>query len=94
MKIFKNDFFRVAVATVILLMIPLVAMQFSEDVEWNSTDFIVAGVLIFLSGSALVTILKKVKDKNRRYIYICLLAVAFFYVWAELAVGIFTNLGS
>lgn len=75
-----------------LLMIPLVAMQFTSEVAWTGSDFAVMGVLLFVTG----IMLNLVTSKMGKYKVIGAVAVvmAFLYVWAELAVGIFTNIGS
>jgi hypothetical protein len=44
----------VACATAALLLVPLVAMQFTEEVNWTLLDFAVAGCLLFGSGIAYV----------------------------------------
>ena len=36
-----------------LLMVPLVAMRFTSEVNWSVFDFIVAGVLLFGTGLAI-----------------------------------------
>ena len=35
------------VATLAILAIPLIAMQFTDQVKWGTADFIVGGILIF-----------------------------------------------
>ena len=74
---------------VLLLLIPVVAMQFSRDVNWTGFDFAVMAVLLFGTAMACEFILRKVKTfKNR--ILICGIALFLFFVlWAEIAVGIF-----
>lgn len=68
---------------------PLIAMQFSTEVNWTLFDFLVAAVLLFSTGFAIEWVLRKVKDKRRR-IAICLVLLAtLMLIWAELAVGIF-----
>ena len=86
-------FWWVAVATGIVLLIPLIAMQFTEEVNWSAIDFIVMGLLVFGTGSLFVLVFRRVPRKWR-IIACIMIALAFLYVWAELAVGIFTNLGS
>lgn len=82
-----------ALATGVLLLIPLIAMQFTAEVDWDATDFIVMGGLIFTAGSVFVLIARQVNGKHRLPAAL-LVAAGFLYVWAELAVGIFTDWGN
>ena len=41
---------RVALATAIVLLVPLVLMQFSDGVAWSVADFVAAGVLVAGTG--------------------------------------------
>ncbi len=84
---------RIAIATCLILLVPLFAMQFTDEVNWDKSDFIVMGFLLFSTGNLFVLISRKLPRKYRVIIGAMLL-VAFLYIWAELAVGIFTNLGS
>jgi len=86
-------FVWIAVVTGLILSVPLVAMQFTDEVKWEFLDFIVMGALLFGVGSAFVQVARVTPRKYRGVIGIGF-AVALLYVWAELAVGIFTNLGS
>ena len=79
----------ILIATAILLSIPLIAMQFSEEVNWQLPDFIIAGILILSTGLAIDFTIIKVKKISYR-IGICVaLVIALLLFWAELAVGIF-----
>lgn len=90
----RNSVFAwLALTVCVLLLIPLGAMQFTSAVNWGIEDFIAMGALLFVAGSALVLVARKVSPK-RRLIVGALVAIAFLYVWAELAVGVFTNLGN
>jgi hypothetical protein len=73
-------------------MVPLVAMQFTSEVNWTGSDFVVAGALLFGAASLFVLAARKA-GKYRAVLGLAFLA-AFVYVWAELAVGVFTDLGS
>ena len=73
----------------LLLLLPLIAMQFTTEVNWAIGDFIVAGVLLFGTILFLELILKVVPIKNYRIGLIALLFILLFLLWAELAVGIF-----
>ena len=68
-------------------------MQLTDEVRWDPIDFLVMGSLLFGTGSLFVVVAKRVAPAYRVMVGLAFLA-AFLYVWAELAVGIFTDLGS
>lgn len=80
--------------TGLILLIPLVAMQFKDDVSWDLSDFIIMGILLFGMGSMFVMVARKVRKKSHRIAIAIAFLITLLYIWAELAVGIFTNLGS
>lgn len=84
----------VPLVTAAILMIPLVAMQFTTEVAWTAIDFLAAGVLLVLTGLVLTFALRKLRRARSRLIATALIGLGFLYCWAELAVGIFTDLGS
>ena len=73
----------------ILLLIPLIAMLFSDQVKWTLFDFIVAGILLLGGSLTLEFILRKVKTTKHRIVLCVALFLVFFLVWAELAVGLY-----
>ena len=92
--IFQNRvFYWIALATGAILLIPLVAMQFTAEVNWDERDFIVMGSLLFGITSLFVLVARRLPRKYRVLFGGITLAV-FLFIWAELAVGVFTNLGS
>lgn len=82
-------FLWIALATGFILLIPLISMQFTSDVNWTLFDFVVAGTLLF--GTGLVFVLTARRFPRIRVIIGAVLAALLVYLWAELAVGIFTN---
>ena len=79
----------IVLTAALLLLIPLIAMQFTNGVNWSLFDFVVAGVLLLGTGLACELVLRKVKKIQQR-IAICLaILAALLLIWAELAVGIF-----
>ncbi|MFD1095577.1 hypothetical protein [Salegentibacter chungangensis] len=72
----------------ILLLIPLVAMQFTGEVNWTLSDFAVGGVLLFGTGLLMEFILRKNKKTKQRILLCAALIAVFLLVWAELAVGV------
>lgn len=79
---------RLVLVVAALLMVPLVAMQFTSDVAWSVSDFVVAGGLLL--GAGLTYQLLASKAGNLAYRAGAALAVgsALFLVWANLAVGL------
>lgn len=73
----------------ILLLIPLLAMQFTQEVTWTTFDFMVAGVLLYGTAIACDFALKKTKSKKTALLICGGLLLLLMVVWAELAVGIF-----
>ncbi len=73
----------------LLLMIPLIGMQISAEVNWTGFDFLVMAILLAGLGLMIEFVLRKVKKKNRRIAMIAIVLFVFFLIYAELAVGIF-----
>jgi hypothetical protein len=77
------------IAMLSLLLIPLAAMQFSDQVNWSAGDFVVMGLLLLLLGFGLRYILRRAGSAQTKIALIALSILAFLLIWAELAVGIF-----
>ena len=73
----------------LLLLIPLIAMQLTDEVNWSFFDFIIMGALLTITGLLIGIVLKKVKYYKYREVFIVIVVMMFFLIWAELAVGIF-----
>jgi len=73
----------------LLLCIPLLAMQFTTEVNWTASDFIVAAILLFGTGMVSEMVLRKVKSSKNRILICGIVLVILLLVWIELAVGIF-----
>lgn len=82
-----------ALATGFLLLIPLIAMQFSDDVTWTLSDFIFAGTLLIGTGLTYILVTQIFAPRMGNNIF-CRVAVSialftgFFLIWTNLAVGI------
>jgi len=88
--IIQNKRLMVIVLTVaVLLLMPLIAMQVTNAVNWNMFDFIVAGGLLLGTGLLCELVMRKVKKTNYRISICAVLLAALLLIWAELAVGIF-----
>ncbi len=97
-------FLWIAAGTAVILSLPYLAMQFDlvkpnpsnpldQGVNWTISDFIVMGMLLFGMGSLFVFTARRVPKKYRIFTGIAFVFLL-LYIWAELAVGIFTTLGS
>ena len=81
--------FKIVAVVAVLLCIPFVAMQFTNEVNWGFGDFIVAGVLLLSAGFGCSLALKKAPAGWARIAWCTAVLAVVFLAWAELAVGIF-----
>jgi hypothetical protein len=84
----RQTVIRIVLATALILLVPLVAMQFTDEVTWTRFDFAVAGALLIGTGLIYVMLARKVNTPRHRAVVGVSLAVALLLVWIELAVGI------
>jgi hypothetical protein len=85
----KNKRLKFILLTVVLLLlIPLVAMLFTDEVNWTLLDFVVAGVLLIGTGLIFELILRKIRNAKYRIAISVVLLIVLLLVWAELAVGL------
>jgi hypothetical protein len=85
----RTDVRRVLAATLAILLVPAVAMRFTDEVNWGPGDFLVGGALLAGTGLAYVLAARGVTRRPWRFLLGALLALGLLLVWAELAVGIF-----
>jgi uncharacterized membrane protein YgdD (TMEM256/DUF423 family) len=85
----RTDVRRVLLATVAILLVPAVAMRFTDEVNWGPGDFLVGGALLAGTGLAYVLTKRRIAGRPGRLLLGALLALGLLLVWAELAVGIF-----
>lgn len=90
------DLLRVGAVTAMILLAPLVAMQFTREVAWTGSDFGAAALLLAGAGMVCVRAARRVVHwaPVQRVALVGALALAFAALWVELAVGVVFNLGS
>ena len=76
---------------VALLLIPLIAGQFTNEVNWNLSDFVVMGALLFVTGFFFELVMRLFSKTKHRAIFLIIIVLVFLLIWAELAVGIFAT---
>ncbi len=86
----RGSYWRIAAwaAATLLLLLPLVAMQFSDEVNWSMADFAFAAVLLFGSLGAYELAVRKTGDTAYRGAIGLALAAAFLLIWMIGAVGL------
>lgn len=78
----------VALATAGLLLIPLLAMQYTDEVAWGPGDFVIAGALLFGAGFTYQRVARKGANTAYRVAAGIAVAGALVLVWMNLAVGL------
>lgn len=77
-----------SVSAVFLLLLPLLAMQFTDEVNWDADDFIAAGVLLFGAGLAF-EIGSRMSESNRYRVAVGIAVLTgLILIWMNLAVGL------
>lgn len=82
---------RILLATLLILMVPLVAMQFTNEVNWDTFDFVVAAVLLIGSGLAFEFTARKCRHLAYRIGVGLAVFTGLLLVWINLAVGLIGN---
>ncbi|MCH8569157.1 MAG: hypothetical protein LAT67_12860 [Balneolales bacterium] len=72
-----------------VLVLPLMFMSFTKEVNWSAFDFLIGGILLYGAAFSLEFLLRKVKSKKSRILCCLGLFIFFALIWGELAVGIF-----
>jgi hypothetical protein len=92
----RTDLLLVGLATALILLAPLVAMQLTREVAWTALDFGAAALLLAGAGLACVRTARRIAHWRpwRRFAVVGALALAGVGVWLELAVGVLFNVGS
>jgi hypothetical protein len=71
----------------LILLLPLIAMRFTDEVNWTGFDFLFAGVLIGGVGLLFELAVRTSRSVPYRVAVALALAAAFLLIWANGAVG-------
>ena len=80
---------RSAIITFVILSVPFIAMQFTDEVQWKLNDFIVGGILIFCTATGIRAVYRRYKNSKNLWYFIFVIVLVVLLIWMELAVGIF-----
>ena len=83
----KSLLFPLIGATV-LVLVPLVAMQFTVEVDWSLSDFVIAWLLLFSAGVGYMLLARASSSLLWRAAVALTVGTSLFLVWANLAVGL------
>jgi hypothetical protein len=75
-------------AAAAVLLLPLIAMQFTDEVNWGPGDFALAAALVIGVGMSFELALRRTGSHAYRAAAAVALAAAFTLAWANLAVGV------
>ncbi|RNC83017.1 MAG: hypothetical protein ED557_09855 [Balneola sp.] len=82
----------IALGAASILLIPLIAMFFTEEVDWGLVDFLIAWIMLFGTGITYKLISLKMSQSVQYKIATGLAVVGLLLiVWVNLAVGIIGN---
>lgn len=74
----------------LLLLIPALAMIWTNQVNWSLLDFCIMGALL-LALSVIIRLIRRSLPNRQKWVYILFVIVLFVLLWAELGVGIFDS---
>ncbi len=71
-----------------LLLLPAIAMVFTDEVRWTGADFIAAASIFAVVGCAIELIVRFVDQSVLRMALVCGVILAALAIWADGAIGI------
>lgn len=90
----KKNILIIAVVTASILMIPFIAMQFTDEVNWSVFDFIIMGILLFGTG----LMYEFVSSRSENILYKIAVSIAvitgLLLIWINMAVGVIGSEGN
>ena len=90
----KKNILTIGIVTILILMIPLVAMQFTDEVNWSVFDFIIMGGLLFGTGIVYEFISGRSKDVLFKIAAGIGVISGLLLIWINLSVGIIGSEGN
>ena len=85
----QENLLIIVLTTLLILLVPLVAMQFTDQVNWKIGDFAIMAFLLLLVGFSFEIISRKFSNIWHKVAIAVVLFLLFLIIWLELAIGIF-----
>jgi len=84
----NRNVIAIVLGTALILLVPLTAMLFTDEVAWSPIDFACAGVIIAGTGIAFELAVRKMRNIAYRAAGGVSVGTAFILVWGNAAVGV------
>ena len=84
----NKNIVRIIILVALILLIPLVAMQFTDEVNWTLSDFVTMGILLLGAGLTYEFIANKMRTGTNRLATGLAVITGLVLIWMNLAVGI------
>lgn len=81
----KRNITRIAIIVGIILLIPLFGNFFVEGWNWGVGDFIIMGILLFVTGLLIDLAARKINTPLHRILAIAAIVLGFLCIWVGLA---------
>jgi hypothetical protein len=85
----KKRFIVLVIGIALILSIPVVMTNFSNELNWTIHDFILAFFFLFSYTILIEYTSRKILNVKIRYFLITLIVMSLLLIWAELAVNLF-----
>lgn len=85
----KKRIAQTIIVAELALLVPLIGMIVSDDIQWGLIDFLFAGILLAGLGCAYALTTHGIKNNTKQAVIGIVLVVSLLLIWAELAVGLF-----
>ena len=89
MNLKVNNLPRIIFIILGVLLLPLISMKFSTEVNWTLFDFFAAFILLFVTGISIELVRLNSTNNRLKIILIIAICLSLVTIWAELAVDIF-----
>lgn len=79
---------RPLIVTICILLIPLIAMQFTSEVQWSPSDFAIMGMLLLVTGLGFEYLTSRKEAPAYKIAAGLSILTAFLLTWGNMAVGL------
>ncbi|MBE7177345.1 MAG: hypothetical protein INR69_13120 [Mucilaginibacter polytrichastri] len=89
MKLKSKRLASMLIAVAAILAAPGIAMQFTSEVNWSASDFVIMAILLTTTAVFIEIVLQKVHTRLYKIIMCMIVLTVFLLLYVEMAVGLF-----